>query len=99
VKQCPIFRFGPLSSTAVDEPHIEKLVRVRFVWRFRYPLEEEQAAVETHPAPAVYQDRQRGVVVPIVDDAAEEVRVTVSGHCFEEVACDDLAASRNIRST
>jgi hypothetical protein len=37
VEQCPIFRFGPLASAAVDEPHIEKLVRVRFVWRFRYP--------------------------------------------------------------
>ena len=99
LEQPSIFGLGSLASATAEEPHIKELVRVGLVWRFGDPLDKQNPAVGLHPSPAVLKNRQRGVIIPVVNDATEEVRITISRYCFEEVAPDDLASSANIRST
>jgi hypothetical protein len=49
-------------------------------------------------APAVAENLQRRVVVPVVDDATEDVSVAAGRHRLEEVPGDDLRAPGQLRN-
>jgi hypothetical protein len=42
--------------------------------------------------PTVFQDLQSGLVVPVMDNALQHVRVCSGGNAFEEISADDFAA-------
>jgi hypothetical protein len=41
--------------------------------------------------PTVFQDLQSGLVVPVMDNALQHVRVCSGGNSFEEISADDFA--------
>ena len=98
-EQRSVLGLGPLASAAPDEPHVKKLVRVRLVRRLRDAFDEQQSSVRSYRASALTENLQRGVVVPVVNNATEDVRVTVGRDRLKEVPADDLAAFDDIRGT
>ena len=60
--------------------------------RAEVALDDEQRAVVGDRRTAAGQDRQRVVVLPVVQDGLEQVGVGALGHRLEEAAGDDLAA-------
>ena len=58
-------------------------------------LDDEQRRTLRHRGSNHPQDRARVLVLPVVDDALEQIRVAAFGHCLEEVAALDPAAIRD----
>lgn len=56
-------------------------------------LDDQQQRAGRHRRPAVAQDRDRAVVVPVVDDVAEQVEVASLGHGVEEAPAHYAAAA------
>jgi hypothetical protein len=51
-----------------------------------HPLDDQQSRAGTHGGSAAAQDRERGLVGPVVQDLLEHVGVGAAGHRGEEVA-------------
>src|SRR6266568_1398623 len=59
--------------------------------RITCTIEEPERAIRADRPPAVFQDLQSGLVVPVMDDALQHVRVRSRGNSFEEISADDFA--------
>jgi hypothetical protein len=64
-----ILRLRPFLSAGTDEHHhVEHLSRVRRIVGWQHHLNDQDTAGRGHGAPAVAQDRQALLLVPIVND-------------------------------
>ena len=54
-------------------------------------LDHEELSTLVHRCPTRAQDLDRHVIVPVVDDALEQVGIRPEGHCFEEASTYYLA--------
>src|SRR5262245_60036540 len=70
----------------------EELQRIGRVGRLEHALDEEKPSVTADGAPAVREDPDGVLVVPVVDDVLEDVPVSPLGNLIEETPADDLAA-------
>jgi len=59
-------------------------------------LDHQQAPGPAHGVAAVAEDRQAPPVVPIVEDALEQVGVRSDGEAFEEIAANHLTPVRHV---
>ncbi len=57
-------------------------------------LHDDEATVRRHRLPAVAQDFLRGLVIPVVDDALEQVGGAAARNGLEEVAGNEACAVR-----
>jgi hypothetical protein len=76
---------------------VEELPEVRLGAVRDDALCEQQAAVVAERATTVTEDRLCAVVVPVVEDARQDVRVGGRKRVREEVGADDLARLRRTR--
>lgn len=98
-EQGPILGLGALTAAATDKPHVEELVRVWLIRRLGDTFDEQKPAVRPYRAPAVRENLQRGAVVPVVNHAAENVRVPARGYRLEKITSHDLAALGQVWDT
>ncbi len=90
----PKFGFRALSTPRRPHQHlyIEQLARGRLITRQNDCLHYEHPAAWDYRLSAVREDLLRALIIPIVKNVLEDVRLTLPGYASKEIAVDDLAA-------
>jgi hypothetical protein len=93
-QQCAKLGFGPLLSARSRNEHLQvcESREVGLVGRFQDELNQQHRAVRPHRAAAVSQDRDRVMVVPIVNDVFRDIRVRAFGNGLKEIDGHGLTA-------
>ena len=85
LKECPIFGLGPVAPTRVDQhihvPSHTELTRKRTVYPdWHYRLDQQQFPLRAHDAATVVKNCDTPLIVPIMDDARENIRISATWH-------------------
>src|SRR5262249_52710618 len=93
IEQRLVLLLGALAS-AGGEQHldVEALADERLVAGWNDELDDQQPSALLHRAMTAREQRQRTLIVPVVQHVLEQVGVAARGYAREEVANDDLAA-------
>src|ERR1700704_691177 len=94
LQERPIFRIRSFHAPDVDQ-HLQVKMkhahRLTMMWR-DCPLDEEDFRCLHHGRAAVSQDRQRSIVVPIMDYLSQNVEVSARRQRIKKASADNLAA-------
>jgi len=60
---------------------------------YRSGLDDRESGCRVHRGPAVPQDRHTAAIIPVVQDALEQIQVAAGGNGSEEVVGHELATS------
>ena len=72
-------------------------MRWRVIQVFRqYTFNQQQPGVVDHRLPAVRENLAAAIVIPVVQDALQNVRIGAGGNRLKEVTGDDIRSDRRV---
>ena len=83
LRHCPL-----LASQQHEHVQVEPLAQEGIVPLWQHQLDDEQFAMVRHHPPDLLQDSHAPLIIPIVQDLREYIRVCARWHLREEIAAD-----------